>query len=202
MEFGDSGSEESSARCPWLWRRLRHRPSPRTEPRSGPPTENPLIHEEDEGLILLVEDRQGFLRDHTQALQASTVPQIDQLILRQCLSAYVTSKTALIRFTEIVALEAGVHGVMVFAIEPGTVRTAMAEYALKSDEGKRWLPWLGEVFKRGEDVPPDRAADLVVLLGQGEPTLSPVGSSRSRMKLWDSLSGLVVRVLVTCRLFG
>ena len=37
---------------------------------------------------------------------------------------------------------------------------------------------------------------------QGEPTLSPVGSSRSRMKLSDSLSGLVVRVLVTCRLFG
>ena len=32
-----------------------------------------------------MEDRQGFLRDHTQALQASTVPQIDQLILRQCL---------------------------------------------------------------------------------------------------------------------
>src|SRR5271157_5942039 len=51
------------------------------------------------------------------------------------------------RFTEIVALEAGAHGVMVFAIEPGTVRTAMAEYALESDEGKRWLPWLGEVFK-------------------------------------------------------
>ena len=56
---------------------------------------------------------------------------------------------------------------MVFAIEPGTVRTAMAEYALKSDEGKQWLPWLGEVFKRGEDVPPDRAADLVVMLASG-----------------------------------
>ena len=56
---------------------------------------------------------------------------------------------------------------MVFAIEPGTVRTAMAEYALESDEGKRWLPWLGEVFKRGEDVPPDRAADLLVLLASG-----------------------------------
>ncbi len=83
------------------------------------------------------------------------------------LGAYVTSKTALIRFTEIVALEAGAHGIMVFAIEPGTVRTAMAEYALKSDEGKRWLPWLGEVFKRGEDVPPDRAADLVVMLASG-----------------------------------
>jgi NAD(P)-dependent dehydrogenase (short-subunit alcohol dehydrogenase family) len=53
-------------------------------------------------------------------------------------------KTGLIRFTEILALEAGQHGVKVLAIEPGTVRTAMAEHALES----RWLPWLGEVFNR------------------------------------------------------
>ena len=83
------------------------------------------------------------------------------------LSAYVTSKTALIRFTEIIALEAGPHGVKVFAIEPGTVRTAMVEHALESAAGKRWLPWFGEVFQRGEDVPPIHAADLVVLLASG-----------------------------------
>ena len=65
------------------------------------------------------------------------------------LGAYVTSKTALIRFTEILALETGQHGVKVFAIEPGTVRTAMAEYALESEEGQRWLPWFAEIFKRG-----------------------------------------------------
>jgi len=80
------------------------------------------------------------------------------------LGAYITSKTALIRFTEILALEAGQHGVKVFAIEPGTVRTAMAESALKSSR----LPWLGEVFKRGEDVPPSHAADLVILLASGQ----------------------------------
>jgi len=83
------------------------------------------------------------------------------------LGAYVTSKTALIRFTEILALEAGEHGVRVFAIEPGTVRTTMAEHALESEEGQRWLLWLGEAFKRGEDVPPDHAANLVVLLASG-----------------------------------
>ena len=83
------------------------------------------------------------------------------------LGAYVTSKTALIRFTEILALETASHGIRVFAIEPGTVRTAMAEYALESEEGQRWLPWLGEIFKQGEDVPPDHAADLVVLLASG-----------------------------------
>ena len=83
------------------------------------------------------------------------------------LGAYVTSKTALIRFTEVVALEASAHGIKVFAIEPGTVRTSMAEHALNSEEGNRWLPWLGEVFQRGKDVPPDLAADLVVLLASG-----------------------------------
>jgi NAD(P)-dependent dehydrogenase (short-subunit alcohol dehydrogenase family) len=83
------------------------------------------------------------------------------------LGAYATSKTAMIRFTEIIAPEAGHHGVKLFAIEPGTVRTAMAEYALKSEEGKRWLPWLDEVFMRGEDVPPARAADLVIMLASG-----------------------------------
>jgi NAD(P)-dependent dehydrogenase (short-subunit alcohol dehydrogenase family) len=83
------------------------------------------------------------------------------------LGAYVTSKTALIRFTEILALETSTHRIKVFAIEPGTIRTSMAEHALESEEGRRWLPWFGEIFQRGEDVPPDHAADLVVLLASG-----------------------------------
>ncbi len=80
------------------------------------------------------------------------------------LGAYVTSKTALIRFTEILALEAAQHGVKIFAIEPGTVRTVMAEHALESGEGQRWLPWFGEIFRQGADVPPNDVADLVVIL--------------------------------------
>jgi NAD(P)-dependent dehydrogenase (short-subunit alcohol dehydrogenase family) len=83
------------------------------------------------------------------------------------LSAYVTSKTALIRFTEILALEAAAHGIKVFAIEPGTVRTRMADDVLESKEGTRWTPWLAEVFERGDDVPPTRAADLTTLLASG-----------------------------------
>ncbi len=43
----------------------------------------------------------------------------------------------------------------------------MAEYALESEEGQRWLPWFGEIFKHGEDVPSSHAADLVVLLASG-----------------------------------
>jgi NAD(P)-dependent dehydrogenase (short-subunit alcohol dehydrogenase family) len=83
------------------------------------------------------------------------------------MSAYVTGKTALIRLTELLALEAGPHGIQVFAIEPGTVRTAMAESALQSESAQRWLPWLGEIFAQGRDVGPDRAARLVAMLAEG-----------------------------------
>jgi NAD(P)-dependent dehydrogenase (short-subunit alcohol dehydrogenase family) len=105
------------------------------------------------------------------------------------LGAYVTSKTALVRLTEILALEAASHGVMVFAIEPGTVRTEMAEFALESREGQRWLPWLDEVFRRGEDVPPVHAADLVVLLASGR---ADVLSGRF-FTIKDDVMGLVER---------
>jgi NAD(P)-dependent dehydrogenase (short-subunit alcohol dehydrogenase family) len=83
------------------------------------------------------------------------------------LSAYVVSKTALIRFTEVLAAEVAEHGVRVFAIEPGTVRTAMAEYALDSEAGRTWLPWFRDIFEQGRDVPPECAARLVTLLASG-----------------------------------
>jgi NAD(P)-dependent dehydrogenase (short-subunit alcohol dehydrogenase family) len=83
------------------------------------------------------------------------------------LGAYVTSKTALIRLTEILAAEAAEHGVKVFSIEPGTVRTDMAEYALGSEEGRRWMPWFRDNFEQGRGVPPDHAVRLVILLASG-----------------------------------
>jgi NAD(P)-dependent dehydrogenase (short-subunit alcohol dehydrogenase family) len=83
------------------------------------------------------------------------------------LGAYVTSKTALIRLTEILAAEAAEHGVKVFAVEPGTVRTAMAESVLGSEEGRRWMPWFRDIFEQGRDVPPDHAARLVIFLASG-----------------------------------
>jgi hypothetical protein len=43
----------------------------------------------------------------------------------------------------------------------------MAEHALDSEEGQRWLPWLGEIFQKGDDVPADHAANLVALLASG-----------------------------------
>jgi NAD(P)-dependent dehydrogenase (short-subunit alcohol dehydrogenase family) len=84
------------------------------------------------------------------------------------LSAYVTSKTGLIRFTENLAAEVEEYGVHVFAVQPGTVRTAMTEIVQHSEEARRWLPWLVEKLEKGEVLPPERAGQLIVFLASGK----------------------------------
>ena len=61
-------------------------------------------------------------------------------------SAYVVSKTALIRLSENLAAETREHGIRVYAIHPGTVQTSMAEYLAESDAGRRWTPWFRQAF--------------------------------------------------------
>jgi NAD(P)-dependent dehydrogenase (short-subunit alcohol dehydrogenase family) len=82
-------------------------------------------------------------------------------------SAYVTSKTALIRFSECLAAEVGRDGLSVFAMGPGTVRTAMTEHSLNSPEGRTWLPWFRDIFDEGRDLPPERPAALLLALASG-----------------------------------
>src|SRR4051794_37188952 len=48
------------------------------------------------------------------------------------MSAYLTSKVALIRFTELLALETRDRGICTFAVNPGAVRTDMTEYLMTS----------------------------------------------------------------------
>lgn len=83
------------------------------------------------------------------------------------MSAYVTSKSALIRFTEVLADELNPHGVSVFSIQPGTVRTAMAEQLLHSEAGKRWLPWFKKIFDEQKDDSTQPGAELVLYLASG-----------------------------------
>lgn len=82
------------------------------------------------------------------------------------LSAYVVSKTALYRLSENLAAETRGHGVMVFAFDPGLVRTAMSEAALSCGEPsiERWFT---DAFAHQEDVPTESAAALVVFLASG-----------------------------------
>lgn len=82
-------------------------------------------------------------------------------------SSYAVSKTALIRFSESLAMEARDKGVQVFAVSPGMVRTAMTEYSA-GEEGQRWLPWTKELFEKDRFVPPEQAAELVLRLASGK----------------------------------
>ena len=82
-------------------------------------------------------------------------------------SAYVTAKTALLRFTECLAREVRESGIAVFAMGPGTVRTAMSEYSLNSPEGRKWLPWFADIFTEGRDLPPECPAELLRALASG-----------------------------------
>jgi len=82
------------------------------------------------------------------------------------LSAYVVSKTALYRLSENLAAETRGYGVMVFAIDPGLVRTAISESALSCGEPSI-EQWFSGAFANQQDVSPESAATLVVYLACG-----------------------------------
>lgn len=84
------------------------------------------------------------------------------------MSAYVSSKAALIRFTEVLAVETQEHGISVFAIQPGMVKTAMVQEVLDSPGSQRWFPWLRQTLNEGQDVTTEPASNLVPYLASGQ----------------------------------
>jgi NAD(P)-dependent dehydrogenase (short-subunit alcohol dehydrogenase family)/uncharacterized protein YndB with AHSA1/START domain len=82
-------------------------------------------------------------------------------------SAYVASKTAVVRWTESVAAELAPYGVRVFAMEPGTVATAMSNYSVTSPQGRRWIPWFKKMFDLGLDSSMERVVDRAIDLAAG-----------------------------------
>jgi NAD(P)-dependent dehydrogenase (short-subunit alcohol dehydrogenase family) len=88
------------------------------------------------------------------------------------LSAYCVGKAAQIRLAEHLAAEGKEHGVRVFAIEPGTVITDMAEYTMASPDAKRWLPQMIETLAqiKSQSDPRQglaRCAEMCVQLASG-----------------------------------
>jgi len=77
------------------------------------------------------------------------------------MSSYVVSKTALVRFSEQLALELASDTIGVFPIRPGLVRTAMVEAALPR------LPLIQKMFDDGLENNVDVVADLVLKLASG-----------------------------------
>jgi NAD(P)-dependent dehydrogenase (short-subunit alcohol dehydrogenase family) len=82
-------------------------------------------------------------------------------------SGYATSKAGLLRFTECVSDTLTGSGVLMFAMDPGLVRTAMTEYQLESEAGRTHLPNIPRLFEAGVNVPPTLAARLSVEIGAG-----------------------------------
>src|SRR5205823_11069962 len=62
-------------------------------------------------------------------------------------SGYAAGKAALLRFVDSLAAEVADHGLSVFAITPGFVRTSLVEHVARSEAGRHWLPALA---KRGD----------------------------------------------------
>ena len=87
-------------------------------------------------------------------------------------SAYVVSKTALIRFNEALALDTVEDGIQVFAIHPGTVRTPMNDYVCDSPEVAKSAPgtqqWFQNLYAQGLDTPIERSVHLVLRLAAGD----------------------------------
>lgn len=71
------------------------------------------------------------------------------------------------RFTDSLAAETKQHGVTVFAISPGVVRTAMVEHLQTSPEGKRWVPVFSEL-EEDDFTPVEATAELVALIARGK----------------------------------
>jgi NAD(P)-dependent dehydrogenase (short-subunit alcohol dehydrogenase family) len=88
------------------------------------------------------------------------------------LSAYVTSKAALIRFSEALALETLEDGIQVFAIHPGTLRTPMNDYVHDSPEVAKSAPQVQQrfrtVYAQELDTPIERPVHLVLRLAAGD----------------------------------
>jgi NAD(P)-dependent dehydrogenase (short-subunit alcohol dehydrogenase family) len=88
------------------------------------------------------------------------------------LSAYTVSKTALIRFSETLALEAAGYGIQVFTIHPGTVRTPMNAYVHDSPEVAERAPqvqeWFRNLYAENRDTPIERSVQLVMRLAAGD----------------------------------
>jgi len=91
------------------------------------------------------------------------------LILWPGSGAYGISKTAVIRFSEHLAAETQEHGIRVFAIHPGGVKTAMTASQFKSDAARKWFPEIyAYVATDPEGQPPELAGDLVLFLASAK----------------------------------
>jgi NAD(P)-dependent dehydrogenase (short-subunit alcohol dehydrogenase family) len=81
-------------------------------------------------------------------------------------TAYSTSKAALLRLTEAMALETADYGVKVFAIAPGVVRTSLQDPVINTELGRKWLPDFGRAIE-SRAKPAEVPAQLCLTMASG-----------------------------------
>jgi NAD(P)-dependent dehydrogenase (short-subunit alcohol dehydrogenase family) len=88
------------------------------------------------------------------------------------LSAYATSKAAVIKLTENLAVETKKHRVKLFAIDPGMLRVGMTKALLEADippdhPAALIASWFRQQLESGREMPLARGAELVGFLASG-----------------------------------
>jgi NAD(P)-dependent dehydrogenase (short-subunit alcohol dehydrogenase family) len=82
-------------------------------------------------------------------------------------SPYRVSKAALLRLAEILALEVKDHGVSVFSIHPGVIRSTILDSAL-TEEARKWVPHFTRMVESGQAFTgTDQCAECCVFLASG-----------------------------------
>lgn len=82
-------------------------------------------------------------------------------------SSYSCSKAAVMTLTHNLAATTQAHGVRVFGLRPGFVRTALLEDTAQSPAGKQWLPELQALLDSGRFVSAELTARWVMFLASG-----------------------------------
>jgi NAD(P)-dependent dehydrogenase (short-subunit alcohol dehydrogenase family) len=103
-------------------------------------------------------------------------------------TAYAGAKAAVIRMTDSLAQATRPYGVNVFAVHPGTVRTAMTKYIAESVEGRRAYPGFDERPPEAW-TPPSKVAAMCVLLASG----GADGLSGRYLSVTDDITSLACR---------
>ncbi len=105
------------------------------------------------------------------------------------ISAYISSKTAVVRFTECLAEEVREYGLRAYAMGPGLVVTKLTERLMNTAAGQRWHPTVRARVAAGENVPPERSAQLALLLV----TDAGVELSGRLIEIYDDMADLTRR---------
>jgi NAD(P)-dependent dehydrogenase (short-subunit alcohol dehydrogenase family) len=83
-------------------------------------------------------------------------------------SPYRVSKAALLRLAEIMALEVKDHGISVFAIHPGVINSTILDSAVRTEEGRKWVPHMARMVESGNALTgTEQCAECCAFLASG-----------------------------------